>query len=172
MGNMTMLGLMPCPEHFTRAVYALSAMPYPCSTILGFDQPWIAEGYVNVMLEAHKQAAGGLCVNSLNLREGRAMAAPVIALAEAKRKTSLPTFVIPVVVASIVATSIAVIATLVWRSRRSAADRDDRDAALEETHRCGVSASSTTTTTTAAAWRIPARREPRRGRRTPYVSRK
>ena len=69
MGNMTMLGLMPCPEHFTRVVYALSAMPYPCNTILGFDQPWIAEGYVNVMLEAHKEAAGGLCVNSLNLRE-------------------------------------------------------------------------------------------------------
>ena len=128
MGNMTMLGLMPCPEHFTRVVYALSAMPYPCNTILGFDQPWIAEGYVNVMLEAHKEAAGGLCVNSLNLREGRAMAASVIALAEAKRKTSLPTWVIPVVVASIAATSIAVIATLVWRSRRSAADRDDRDA--------------------------------------------
>ena len=168
MGNMTMLGLMPC-RNTSRAVYALSAMPYPCNTILGFDQPWIAEGYVNVMLEAHKQAAGGLW-DSLNFARRAAMAS-VIALAEAKRKTSLPTFVIPVVVASIVATSIAVIATLVWRSRRSAADRDDRDA-LSKLIVAGVNEFDDDDDNGGGVEEIPARREPRRGRRTPYVSRK
>ena len=138
MGNMTMLGLMPCPEHFMRAVHALSAMPYPCNTILGFDQPWVAQGYVNMMLEAHKEAAGGLCVNSLNLREGRAMAASVIALARAEKKSSLPTWVIPVVVASCAAVSIAVIAAVALRSRRSASDRDDRDALSKKLIAAGV----------------------------------
>ena len=78
LGNLTMRGLSPCSDHFMKMVYAISALPYPCNTILGFDQPWIAKGYITTMLDAFKDQNGGKCVDSLDYKKGQDLALDVL----------------------------------------------------------------------------------------------
>ena len=61
-----------------KMVYAISELPYPCNTILGFNQPWIAKGYITTMLDAFKVANGGKCVDSLDFKKGQDLALGVL----------------------------------------------------------------------------------------------
>ena len=77
LGNMTMRGLLPCDEYFVKVVQAISKMPYPCNTMLGFNEPFAAEGYIKLILQSHAKTVGGLCVNTLDYAEGQKLAAEV-----------------------------------------------------------------------------------------------
>ena len=125
LGNLTMRGLSPCSDYFMKMVYAISEMPYPCNTILGFDQPWIAKGYITTMLDAFKDANGGKCVESLDFKKGQDLALDVLHPPKKKDNSHRRNIILAAVFGSLGGVIILYIIARVYRNRIRRREEED-----------------------------------------------